>query len=73
MALNIHSNDTSLEWMFPAWKRWGTAKTLKPQSVIRNSRKDNVISMESPEELVAPSQMSSETLMEVGSDQRQAE
>ena len=73
VALNIDSNDTPLVLLCPAWKRWGTVTTLKPQSVILHSRKDEVIPFEESEELVTRSGLSPETLLEVGSDHRLAD
>ncbi len=73
VALNIDSKDTPLVLLCPAWKRWGTVKTLKPRSVILHSRKDEVIPFEESEELVARSHLPPESLMEVGSDHRLAD
>ena len=73
VALNINSKDTPLVLLCPAWKRWGTVKTLKPQSGILHSRKDEVIPFEESEELVARSSLSPEALMEVGSAHRLAD
>lgn len=57
----------------PAWKRWGTVKTLKPNAVILPSRKDDVIPFSESEELLINSRLPSETLIEVGSDDRLAD
>ena len=73
VALNIDSRDTPLVLLCPAWKHWGTVTKLKPQSVILHSRKDEVIPFEESDELVARSHLSSETLMEFGSDHRLAD
>ena len=73
MALNIDSKDTPLVLLCPAWKRCGTVTTLKTQSVILHSRKDDMIPFEESEELVARSHLSPESLMEVGSDHRLAD
>ncbi len=73
VALNIDSKDTPLVLLCPAWKRWGTVTTLKPQTVILHSRKDDVIPFEESEELVTRSSLPPETLMEVGSEHRLAD
>jgi alpha-beta hydrolase superfamily lysophospholipase len=43
VAMNIKSKDTPLILLGPAWKNWGTVKTLKPNSVILHSRRNDVI------------------------------
>lgn len=73
VALNINSNDTPLVLLCPAWKNWGTVKTLKPNSVILHSRKDDVIPFADSEEIIASSGLPPETLIEVGSDHRLAD
>ena len=32
--MNINSGDAKLVLLCPAWKKWGTAKTVKPGTVI---------------------------------------
>lgn len=73
VAMNINSGDTPLVLLCPAWKNWGTAKTLKANSVILHSRQDDVILFADSEELVANSGLSPETLIEVGDDHRLAD
>ena len=68
VALNINSRDTPLVLLCPAWKNWGTVRTLKPDSLILHSRNENVIPFANSEALVASSGLSQETLIEVGSD-----
>ncbi len=72
VALNIDSGDTPLVLLCPAWKKWGTATAIKPNSVIFHSRKDNVIPLSDSEELVANSGLPFETVIEVGNDHRLA-
>ena len=38
VAMNINSGDAKLVLLCPAWKKWGTAKTVKPGTVILHSR-----------------------------------
>lgn len=73
VALNIRSDDTPLVLLCPAWKRWGTTRTLKRGSVILHSRNDDVIPFADSEELIASSGLSPETLIEIGSDHRLAD
>lgn len=73
VALNMNSHNTPLVLLCPAWKNWGTATTLKPNSVILHSRQDDVIPFTDSEDLVANSGLPAETLIEVGSDHRLAD
>lgn len=73
VAMNIDSGDTPLVLLCPAWKNWGTAMTLKPNSVILHSRQDDVIPFADSVELVTQSGLSPDTLIEVGSDHRLAD
>ena len=73
VALNIDSGDTPLVLLCPASKNWGTAKTLKANSLILHSRQDDVIPFADSEELVANSGLPPETLIEVGDDHRLAD
>lgn len=73
VAVNIDSKDTPLVLLCPAWKKWGTATTVTPNTVILHSRQDDVVPFENSEELVANSDLPPETLIEVGSDHRLAD
>ncbi len=73
VAMNIISNETPLVLLCPAWKRWGSVKKLKPNSMILHSRVDDVIPFEDSEKLIAISGLAPETLVEVGSDHRLAD
>jgi len=73
LALNIQSGNTPLVLLCPAWKKWGSAKRLKPNSMIMHSRRDDVIPFEDSEELAAISGLTPETLLEVGVDHRLAD
>lgn len=70
VAMNIDSGNARFVLLCPAWKRWGTAKTVKTGTVILHSRADDVIPFAHSEELV---KNSGATLIEVGSDHRLAE
>jgi hypothetical protein len=43
VAMNINSDDVKLVLLCPAWKEYGTAKTVKPDTVILHSKADDVI------------------------------
>ena len=73
VAMNIDFKDTPLVLLCPAWKKWGTATTVKPSTIILHSRADDVVPFEDSEELVANSGLPPETLIEVGSDHRLAD
>lgn len=73
VALNIESVSLPLVLLCPAWKNWGSAGKLKPNSMILHSRRDDVIPFSDSEELVANSGLPSSTLAEVGSDHRLAD
>lgn len=73
VALNLASANTPLVLLCPAWKNWGTVKTLKSNSVILHSRADDVIPFGDSEELVNGSKLPQGTLIEVGHDHRLAD
>ncbi|MGZ3472467.1 MAG: alpha/beta hydrolase [Isosphaeraceae bacterium] len=54
VAMNIKSGDARLVLLCPAWNQWGSARTVKPGTLILHSRADDVIFFGDSEELVAP-------------------
>jgi len=70
VAVNIDSGIAKLVLLCPAWKKWGTAKSVKPGTVILHSRADDVIPFADSEELALAS---GATLIEVGTDHRLAD
>ena len=70
VAMNIDSGDARLVLLCPAWKKYGTAKVVKPDTVILHSRADDVVPFADSEELA---KNSGATLIEVGSDHRLAD
>ena len=70
VALNIDSGGAKLVLLCPAWKKWGTAKSVKPGTVILHSRADDVIPFADSEELARNSEAK---LIEVGTDHRLAD
>jgi hypothetical protein len=70
VAMNINSDPAKLVLLCPAWKKWGTVKTLKPGTVILHSRADDVVALADSEELA---KNNGATLIEVGTDHRLAD
>ena len=70
MAMSINSGNAKLVLLCPAWKNWGTAKTVRPDTVILHSRADDVIPFADSEELA---KNNGATLIEVGTDHRLAD
>ena len=73
VVMNINSEKTPLVLLCPAWKRWGTARTVKPGTVILHSKADDVVLFADSEELVRNSGLPLESLIEVGSEHRLAD
>jgi alpha-beta hydrolase superfamily lysophospholipase len=73
VAMNIDSGTTPLVLLCPAWKRWGTATTVKPGTIILHSRADEVVLFSDSEELVRNSGLPKSALIEVGMEHRLAE
>lgn len=73
VAMNINGGTAKLVLLCPAWKNWGAAKTVRPDTVILHSRADDVIPFADSEELVRNSGLPAYTLTEVGSDHRLAD
>jgi alpha-beta hydrolase superfamily lysophospholipase len=70
VAMNINSGTAKLVLLCPAWKNWGTAKKVRPDTLILHSRADDVIPFADSEELASTS---GAKLIEVGSDHRLAD
>jgi len=68
--MNIEVGAAKLIMLCPAWKKYGTANTVKPGTVILHSRADDVIPFADSEELA---RNSGATLIEVGADHRLAD
>jgi hypothetical protein len=73
VALNIESGDARLVLLCPAWKKYGTVKIAKPDTVILHSRADDVVPFADSEELVRMSGLPASALIEVGTDHRLAD
>jgi hypothetical protein len=70
VAMNINSVEARLVHLCPAWKKWGTARTVKAGTVILHNRADDVVPFADSEELA---RNSGATLIEVGADHRLAD
>jgi predicted RNA-binding protein with RPS1 domain len=68
VAMNINSGDARLVLLCPAWRKWGTARRVKPGTVILHSRADNVVPFADSEVLVHNSGLPASALIEVGDD-----
>ncbi len=73
VAVNLNSGNAKLVLLCPAWRNWGTAKTVKHGTVILHSRADDVIPFADSEELVRNSGLPRSALIEVGNDHRLAD
>ncbi len=73
VAMNLDSGTTPLVLLCPAWKRWGTARTVKPGTVILHSEADDVIPIADSRELVRASGLPESALIVVGTDHRLAD
>ena len=71
--MNINAGSTPLVLLCPAWKRWGTARTVKPGTIILHSKADDVVPFVDSVELVRNSGLPSESLIEVGTEHRLAD
>jgi len=70
VAMNISSGGAKLVLLCPAWKKWGSAKTVRQDTVILHSRADDVVPFGDSEELA---RRSGAALVEVGNDHRLAD
>ena len=70
IAMNINSGNAKLVLLCPAWKKWGSVKKVKPDTVILHSRADDVVPFADSVELASES---GATLIEIGTDHRLAD
>ena len=73
VAININSNSVRLVLICPAWRKWGSAKNVKPGTQILHSRADDVVPFEDSVERLANSGLPECALIEVGQDHRLAD
>jgi hypothetical protein len=70
VAMNINSGEARLVLLCPAWRKYGSARTVKPGTVILHSRADDVVPFADSEELA---KSNGATLIEIGDDHRLAD
>lgn len=73
VAMNLQAGDTPLVLLCPAWKRWGTARTVKAGTVILHAEADDVIPITESRELLRASGLPESALVVVGNDHRLAD
>ena len=73
VAMNLRAGSTPLVLLCPAWKHWGTARRVKPGTVILHSEADEVIPIADSRELVRDSLLPESALIIVGRDHRLAD
>jgi hypothetical protein len=73
VAMNIKSGNCPIVLLCPAWKRWGKATTVKPNTVILHSRADEIIPFADSQELIRNSGLSESALIAVGFEHRLAD
>ena len=73
VAMNIDTGDTPLVLLCPAWKPWGTATTVKPDTVILHSQADDVVPFADSQELSEQWPATESALIVVGTDHRLAD
>jgi hypothetical protein len=73
VAMSIDSGTARLVLLYPAWKKHGSARTVKPGTVILHARCDDVVPFADSEELVKNSGLPVSALVEVGDDHRLAD
>ena len=70
VAMNMDAGDVPLVLLCPAWKRWGTARTVKPGTLILHAETDEVIPFADSLELLANSRLPGESLIRTGTIHR---
>jgi hypothetical protein len=73
IAMNMNVGASRLVLLCPAWKKFGSSRTVKAGTVVLHSRKDDVVPFADSEELVRNSGLQQSALIEVGSDHRLAD
>jgi alpha-beta hydrolase superfamily lysophospholipase len=73
VAMNISSGGAALVLLCPAWKKWGTATTVKPGTVILHSEADDVVPIAHSRELLVRSGLPETDLVVVGNEHRLAD
>ena len=71
--MNINGGNARLVLLCPAWRKHGTARTVKPGTVVLHSQADDVVPFADIEELVRNNRLPASALVEVGDDHRLAD
>ena len=71
--MNMRAGDTRFVLLCPAWKKFGSIRTVKPGTVVLHSRARRCRSFGDSEELIQSNNLPRQALIEVGSDHRLAD
>ena len=71
--MSIDSKSAPLILIAPAWTKWGTMTTVKPEVRVLHSPHDELISIEDSRELLRNSGLPEDQLMAVGGDHRMSD
>src|SRR5262249_39174442 len=73
VAMNLQTGSKPSVVIWPAWKRWGSARTVKPNTLVLHSEADEVIPIEDSRELLRNSSLPATSLIVTGTDHRLAD
>jgi predicted esterase len=73
VALNVNTGSTPLVLLCPAWRRWGTATSSKPNTIILHSEADEAVPIADSRELLRNSVLAESALIVVGTEHRLAD
>ena len=73
VAMNINIGKTPLVLLCPAWKYWGTARTVKPGTIVLHSKADGVVPLVDSQELLRNSALPGLALILLGNENRLAD
>ena len=73
VAMNIDLGTTPLVLLCPAWKTWGTATKVKPNTTILHSEGDETVPIADSRELLRNSGLPESALIVVGTEHRLAD
>ncbi len=66
------ASDVRLVLLCPAWRRWGSVRSIGPGTLVLHSRADDVVPFADSVELVRASGLPATSLLEIGEDHRLA-
>lgn len=70
--MNANAGETPLVLLCPAWKQWGTATRVKPNTLILHSEADQTVPIADSRELLRSSGLPASALIVVGHEHRLA-